>query len=430
MRKIYKKAEMKKGQAMLIAVLFFLTGSMLIVSGIASPVLQDIKMTQDLKESKQSFFTSESGVEDVVYRLKNSIGFSSTEVISIGDSSAITTTAVLSDRREVISVADKNNLIRKAKVVVIQGSGATFNYGMQAGEGGIILENSSSVSGNLYSNGSIVGSVLNVIKGDVVSAGPSGLIDGIHATSSGYANTIVNAIIDGNAYFQSILNTDVDGIEFSNSEDQATSTLPISDDLLDEWEGDAEAGGTISSPCPYIINSDEIIGPVKIECDLIIKGSPTVTIMGAIWVEGNIEIENTATVQVSSSLGSASVVIIADNPLNRLTSSKVEIQNSATFIGSGTEGSYVLVISRNDSAENGGGEKAIEVENTANGDLLIYAGHGEVVLKNNISLREVTAYRIRLQNNAEVIYETGLASLLFQSGPSGGFTIDSWDEIE
>jgi hypothetical protein len=60
----------------------------------------------------------------------------------------------------------------------------------------------------------------------------------------------------------------------------------------------------------------------------------------------------------------------------------------------------------------------------------VYAAHGEVQLANNISLKEVTAYRIRLKNSAEVIYETGLASLLFNSGPGGGYSISSWAEIE
>ena len=120
--------------------------------------------------------------------------------------------------------------------------------------------------------------------------------------------------------------------------------------------------------------------------------------------------------------------MIADNPSDRLTSSKAKITNSAEFFGAGL-GSYILVVSQNESAENGGSEKAIEVENSANGDLLIYASHGEILLQNSVSLKEVTGYKIRIKNSAEVIYETGIASLLFTSGPSGGFSIDSWLEI-
>ena len=43
---------------------------------------------------------------------------------------------------------------------------------------------------------------------------------------------------------------------------------------------------------------------------------------------------------------------------------------------------------------------------------------------------KVTKLTIHLGNNADVIYESGLVNLLFTSGPGGGFTIGSWQEIE
>lgn len=84
------------------------------------------------------------------------------------------------------------------------------------------------------------------------------------------------------------------------------------------------------------------------------------------------------------------------------------------------------MISQNTSAENGGGESAIKIVNSAQGDLLLYAAHGEILLQNNVELKEVTAYRVHLQNSAKVTYESGLANALFLSGPSGGYTLDKW----
>ena len=89
-----------------------------------------------------------------------------------------------------------------------------------------------------------------------------------------------------------------------------------------------------------------------------------------------------------------------------------------------------MLISQNLSAESGGTEVALDVKNTVSGDLLVYAGHGEISLQNSINLKEVSAYRNRLKNTAEVIYETGIANLLFDSGPSGSYEILSWEEIE
>ena len=51
-------------------------------------------------------------------------------------------------------------------------------------------------------------------------------------------------------------------------------------------------------------------------------------------------------------------------------------------------------------------------------------------LSNTISIKEASAYKIQLSNSAKIIYETGLANLLFTSGPSGGYSIESWREQE
>lgn len=427
--KKYKKIPTNKGQAMIMSVMFLLTASLIIVGSISSSVLKDIKIIRNLEESKQSFSLSEGSVEDLVYRVKNGMDFSDTEVLSVNGITATATTQILADKREVVSIGDKNKVIRINRALLVQGDGVSFNYGVQAGDGGIHMQNSSSVQGNIYSNGPITGQNSNITYGDIVSAGPGGIIDGVHTTGSGYAHIITDSEIEANAYYQNISNTIVGGVSYPSSADQATSTLPISDSMIDGWEATAEMGGIISSPCPYKITSNQTLGPVKINCDLKITGSPTIIIEGHIWVVGNISIENSADIRVASSLGSESIAMIADNPSNRLTSSKVEIENSAQFFGSGSEGSYVLVISQNNSAENGGSEEAVEVENSANGDLLIYAGHGDILLKNSISLKEVTGYKITIQNNAQIVYETGLANLLFKSGPSGGFDIESWLEI-
>ncbi len=129
-------------------------------------------------------------------------------------------------------------------------------------------------------------------------------------------------------------------------------------------------------------------------------------------------------------MGSKGVVVIADRPSAQTTSGKISLANSVVFEGSGSPGSHAMFISQNRSAESGGDLVAIDVKNTVSGALLVYAAHGEILLQNNINLKEVSAYRIRLKNTAKVIYETGIVNLLFDSGPSGGYEILSWKEIE
>ena len=228
-----------------------------------------------------------------------------------------------------------------------------------------------------------------------------------------------------------ISNSLVNGNSYPGSEDLATSTLPITDEMVDAWKADALAGGLTdcASQGTFIIDSDVTIGPQKYNCDVTIKKNNTnVVLGGSIWVEGDIIFENAPLISIHPSLGDESVVIVADNPSDSQNSGNILVKNNTAFAGN--TGTFVLLLSQNDSAENGGGNNAIDIDNNILGDVLVYAGHGTIEMENNANLKEVTGYKIIIKNNAQVIYDTGLASLLFTSGPGGGYEIQSWDEIE
>lgn len=420
------------GQALIIAVIFFVAVSALIVFGISSPLIRASVAANAFADSKESFYLSEAGLEDAFYRLKTGKEISTSENIPLNSHFVPVEINDLSgNRKEVIATGAVSSRVRKGRMVLDVGEGATFNFGVQTDTGGILMENSSSVNGNAFSNGTIEGSGNNLINGDAISAGPSGLLEGIHTVGDGYANVIRNTTIDGDAYYQTISNTTVGGVSNPDSPDQATSSLPITDEQIDALESDAEAGGVTECTEELVINSNATIGPQKYTCDVRFRNNPVITLEGSIWVEGNIKIENSATFVVGSSLASEgeSVPIIADNPADILSSGRIIISNSGFFDG-GSNGSYITLISQNESEERGGTESAIEINNGAQGDVLVYAAHGRILLKNNVDLKEVTAYRVHLQNSAEVTYETGLVNVNFTSGPGASFNLDLWEEIE
>src|SRR3989344_2916714 len=340
----------KSGQALISAALFFVLITMAILFGITAPVMRGIVTLKDFSNSRGAFFAAEGLAGDIIFRLKNGITVPAVVSLSVSGYEVTATTTTIADGKESLISGYWSGLVRKIKVHLSAGSGASFHYGLQAGDGGINLHNNSTIQGNTFSNGPVTGEGSNIIKGTVISAGPSGIISGIHATSSAYAHTISNSDVDGDAYYQIISDTSVDGASYPGSEDQATSSMPIDDSLIDEWEAEALAGGVISSPCPYEIDSDVTIGPKKINCDLEITGG-VITLSGAILVSGNITISNTADIKVSPSLGASSVPVIADKITNRSSSSKIILANSAEFFGSGEAGSFVLLVSRNDSAK-------------------------------------------------------------------------------
>lgn len=304
----------------------------------------------------------------------------------------------------------------------------SFHYGIQAGNGGFTMDNSSSITGNVFSNGPVIGSSENDVRGDVVSAGASGWVYGIHATSSVYAHTIgkerENTTIDKDAYYTTIVETTVSGVSHPDSPDQTSVPLPISDTQISEWEAFAEAGGTITD-CDaqgnYVVSESMSLGPKKIACNLIVKStSGILTVTGPIWVTGNITTQTGPTIRIDPALGSENVAIIADNPSNRSGSGIIVIGQTTIFQGSGANGSFVFLISQNNSAETGGSTVAIDMSQGASA-LVAYASHGLLTLSQSVGVKEATGYKIALAQSANVVYDTGLPSAVFQSGPGGSW---------
>ncbi|MBI1957593.1 MAG: hypothetical protein HYS44_04040 [Candidatus Niyogibacteria bacterium] len=416
------------GQAALTAVLFFIFISLAVAGGFGGLAVSELRQVKTLEKSKRSYVYAEGALEDALYRSKAGKNMPSSVSYTEGDLSVTITVTDVANAIEIEARGADSNARRAVKAVLEEGTEAAFNYGIQVGDGGLHMKNSSSVRGNVFSNGPVTGENKNIAYGDVISGGADGLADGVHATGSVYAHIIRNSEIDRDAYYQVISGTTVGGVSHPGSSDQSDADLAITDATIDAWE-QAATTTIISSPCPYKIQGTVTLGPAKITCNVEVENSADLTLAGPLWITGNLDTENTATIRIDPALGKKSIAIIVDDPANRTTSSKVSLENSTEFFGSGTEGSYILFISQNSSAEQGGDEIAVHVKNSASGDVLVYARHGKIVIQSSAQLREVSAYEIELRNTAQVIYQTGLANLLFESGPAGGFFIDSWKEI-
>ncbi len=426
----------QRGVALLLLVIFFMMSSLVVVLGIGRTAYYDTLRHRTLGVSKQSYYTTESGLSDVLYRLRKGKTTAATEILTLAGATATTTQSTIADTITIQTEGVKNTLSRNSRAVMHLGDGASFNFGLQSGEGGITLANSSSVIGNVYSNGSVTGAG-NMVYGDVVSAASTGLISSIHATGSAYAHTIQSSTIDKDAYYQTKTGTTVLGTSFPGSVDQPTSTLPIDDPTIAQWESDAAAGGVISgASCPggvYTINSSVSIGPKKIACDVTVdKSSTVVTLTGPLWITGSLTTKNGPTLQVDPLATSRSVAIIVASTTNLLTSSQMTLDQSTGFVGSGSN-SYILLISMNNSAETGGAQAAIDAGNkttTGQREVIYYASHGKLTASQSVKLRGATAYTIELSQSASVEYQTGMVSILFTGGSGGSYVLDSWSEVE
>ena len=277
-------------------------------------------------------------------------------------------------------------------------------------------------------------------------------LDTVNVIGTAHANTIDDSNIGVDAYAKNINNTDIVGvahyeIQFTGTagssiqetvDDPVVVALPISDSNIADWVAAAIAGGTFSDAAHCSPTEDIVLDACVLDCDFIPTPGIVVTINGTVWVKGDITIGVGTGIKLSSAYGGNSGIIIADKHGSESTSGKVVILNNVAICGSAgflpgnspfscdvSNGSYILIL----STHNHNSTYAIDVNNNADG-AIFYAHKGIASINNGANLKEVTAYKLNLSNLAIVTYESGLANASFSSGPEGGWTINSWKEIE
>ena len=386
----------RPGQGMIIA-LVFLAVVLIIASSLFTRVADFIRFGSNSVMNEQATELADAGIDYATQRLNDLAG-------AYPDASgAGTDTQALSTGQVVIQIVNKSQNLKtitatgyipnttnpRAKRTVKADVGIdttiiSFNYAVQVGDGGLTMGGGSSIKGNVWSIGNIIGSPGTSIDGDAYSAGSIG--------PSPYPS--VTASHD----------------KYPNQ----PSPPPMPTLNYNQMKIDAEVGGIIdclSTPSECTITTSKNIGPKKyINGDLTITNNAIVTMAGPIHVEShNFTLSGGQTVlQLSDSSGSNGKTMLVDG---LVTVNQGEIKpNNATPKG------YILIATTSTSSS------ALTLGNR--GELAIfYALEGGAVLGNNTEANAIIAKSLTLGNNAEVEYKTGLASAQFSSGPGGSWQI-------
>ncbi len=454
----------QSGQILLLVLVFMVIVTSVVVSLVGYAALQ-IKSHRQAVAREQGINIAEAGAELAIWKLNNQGGYSGEINVPYANGVydvVITNLNAVSKLIKVDSyVPDKTNPTGHRSVqvtAVVGGTNVGFNYGIQVGNGGLEMTNSSKVIGNVYANSNISGENSAMITGTAIVAGASGKIQDIRIDGDAKAHFIENSDIGGNTDSYDLKTTSVDGNVVattitscsglvggnatydtkSNCNVAGTETtpnpadfsdpeiipLPITDEQIADWEAAAAAGGVIGSQ----IYSSGIssLGPKKIDGDLTVKNTAVLNITGTVWVTGHISFENTSIVQLDPGYGGLSEVVLA-GVSGSTTAGLISLKNSAEVKGSGTAGSYIMLLSEMVNTNS----ISIDAGNTGSVAIL-YAGNGLVDLNNSGQFKEITAAKIRTSNTATVSYESGLANPLFSSGPSGGWQIQpqSWQLLQ
>ena len=253
---------------------------------------------------------------------------------------------------------------------------------------------------------------------DLYTAGDTGLISGITVYGDAWAHEVTSSTVSGTIYCQAS-NSNNKACDTSRP-DPATTSFPVSDGNIEEWKAVAATGGTLSGNQSYGSDDDASLGPKKIEGNLTVGGGATLTVTGTLWVTGNITLNGGGKIKLGSNYGSSSGIIVADG--------RISTGGGGVFEGSGTSGSYILVLTTSTCPTDcSGSSPAVSLSGGA-GAVILNAQNGTLQISGGGQAKQITAKTIEMTGGANVVYESGIADMSFSSQPSGTWNILTWDE--
>lgn len=250
--------------------------------------------------------------------------------------------------------------------------------------------------------------------------GGAGYTGGVNIGTAGvgdaWASSVRGASVQGNLYCTTGLNNN----KACNTTHGAAPSqpLPFSDSNIQDWKDDALAGGTLGTT--VIGWQNGTLGPKKINGNLTVNGGGTLTLTGPLWVTGTVTVTGGGKIVLPAGYAQNSETIVADGIITI---------NGGGSLGSGTAGSYLFVVSTSlcPNDINCSGSSAINITGGA-GAIAATAQSGNVALSGGASMKAVVGNSITATGGTTITYDAGLASPSFQSGPSGGYVLQSWIE--
>lgn len=268
--------------------------------------------------------------------------------------------------------------------------------------------------------------------------GGQSLISNVPISGTAKADTITGSNVTGDGYYQTINGgTVINGTAYPGSPTPPELAMPISDAVIASWQAEAAAGGTITGNCGSggVAGCNTFpltLGPKKIVGDLTVTNSVVLTISGTVYVTGNITISNSAKVVCAVSYLANSCKLIADG--------SITISNSSVLQGSGSAGSYILILSTISNCLVSGTQHAgcasndsgINLSNSANG-ALFYATNSAIYISNSVHVNAVVGYKLVLGNSVVVAYDSLVRNLTLASdggtGAGAAWNVNRWNEF-
>lgn len=173
----FLRKDLHRGAALVIVVFFFITISLAIIQSATTGAIAGLRTYRTLATSKFAYVAAEAGIEDIFYRAITEMTIPATLEIGLngGTSTVIVANNSLT-KKEIFAVGETDTQVRKVYLEISNNKQVAFPYGAQVGEGGIVMNNNSTIDGtglaggDLYSNGQIVGGNGARVTGNAISS--------------------------------------------------------------------------------------------------------------------------------------------------------------------------------------------------------------------------------------------------------------------
>lgn len=378
------------GQILIIGI-FFMAIILILSAALFSRVANYVRFGSNNIMRDQANALAEAGIERTLWKLNTTAGacdISCTQETVIGTTGTFEVT-IINKSGSLKTITATGYIPNKASPrvkktiktdVILSSQQISFRYAVQVGTGGVNMANSSTIIGSVYSNKTGAGSI----------------------TGSGTSE------IQGDAYAVGTITTPDPNVTGVKRENQEPSEMPTFD--YQQWIDTATNGGTTTCSPTCSITNDATIGPRKYDGNLEITNNAVVTVLGAIYVTGNLSVTQGGTqMNLDESFGSNGTVLVVDGT--------VSISQGGTFNPtSANPKGYILLGSRSTSPS------AISLSNQGV-NAIMYALDGGAELSQSAQVTSLVANSLSLSQSASLTYNQGLASSEFTTGPGASWII-------
>lgn len=448
--RLLKFKSKKNGTAwagILIFLAFILTLGLAVVSESLNTALQ----TRKLAQIQTAQALCDAGVERAVWELNegnfpdgiedNSFETGDYEINVVGGSMIarmidVEVTSYVPNRN-----SPKTTRTVKAKIInELNESSIGFDKAVQVGGQGVYVSNNSFLNGSVYSGGNVECQINGEIRGSIYvhnnNQTDSDFKDIIGCRRPGVVNAYAlnilgNTLVGGEGwYVNNCQGTNCSSLQ-QVSLDQLKSKvgyepLPISETEIARWKVWATRASNAYHYGDFVVSStgNATIGPKVIVGNLIVNGG-TLTLTGAVHVQGNITFATGSSIKLSETFGPNGGILIA-SPLGETDTGWVDIGSNVSIVGSGHSSSYLLVIS--ESKRKTASPPAIYAGNNS-GSVVYFAAEGMIRIRNGATVNAISGDGLYLDQNATLDFQDGLELGNFSGGPGRTWRLIEWQVV-